>query len=150
MKWTLASNSSSDIREYHLIKDELTLVIMKYRPEQQTVRITHEGDRLVFFMENSGYANRVVFKNVYGVDLGKYTYNNRNHNGRLEINNDIFDYNIVNGNQPRLIIHRHNKQEPMATCQIPDEVLQPASLYEHAGIVLSMCSLTGVPQKFLP
>jgi hypothetical protein len=145
MKWTLVSNTSSDIKEYHLVQDERTVVVMKYSPEQQTVRITHEGDRLVFFMENGGYANRVIFKNVYGVDLGKYSYNNRSHNGRLEINNDVFEYNIVDAGQPKLIVHRHNKQEPMAVCQIPDGIMQPASLYEHAGIVLSMCSITGVP-----
>lgn len=141
MKWTLVSNTSSDIREYHLVKDERTLVVMKYSPEQQTVRITHEDDRLVFFMDNGGYANRIIFKNVYGVDQGKYSYNNRNHNGRLEINDDVYDYNIVDTNQPKLIVHQRNKQEPMAVCQIPDAILQPASLYEHAGIVLSMCSL---------
>lgn len=144
MKWNLISNTTSDIREYHLVKDERTIVIMKYSPEQQTVRITHEGDRLVFFMEGS-FANRVVFKSVYGVDLGKYSYNDRNHNGRLEINNDVFDYNIVEANQSKLIVHRHNKQEPMAVCQIPDGILQPDSLYEHAGIVLSMCSLPAIP-----
>lgn len=142
MKWTLVSNASSDIKEYHLTKDERTLVVMKYSPEQQTVRITHEADRLVFFMENGGYANRVIFKNVYGVDLGKYSYNNRSHNGRLEINDDVFDYNIENANQPRLIVHHHNNQELMAVCQIPDDILQPSSLYEHAGIVLSMCSIS--------
>lgn len=145
MKWTLVSNASSDIREYHLVQDERTLVVMKYSPEQQTVRITHEGDRLVFLMENGGFANRVIFKNVYGVDLGKYTYNNRSHNGRLEFNDDVFDYNIVEANQPKLIVHHHNKQEPMAVCQIPYGFIKPDSLYEHAGIVLSMCSINGVP-----
>jgi hypothetical protein len=145
MKWTLVSNTSSDIREYHLTKDERTLVVMKYSPEQQTVRISHESDRLVFFIDNGGYGNRVIFKNVYGIDLGKSSYNNRSQNGRLEINNDIYDYNIVDSNQPKLIVHRHNAQEPMAVCQIPGDILQPASLYEHAGIVLSMCSLTDIP-----
>lgn len=145
MKWTLVSNTYSDIREYHLVKDDRTLVVMKYSPEQQTVRISHEDDRLVFFMEYGGYANRIVFKNVYGVDQGKYSYNNRNQNGRLEINNDVYDYNIVEASQPKLIVHHHNKQEPMAVCQIPDAILQPASLYEHAGIVLSMCSINGLP-----
>jgi hypothetical protein len=94
MKWTIVSNTSSDIKEYHLVQDERTLVVMKYSPEQQTVRITHEGDRLVFFMENGGYSNRVIFKNVYGVDLGKYSYNNRSHNGRLEINNDVLNRSL--------------------------------------------------------
>ena len=147
MKWTLVSNTFSDIREYHLVKDERTLVVMKYSPEQQTVRITHEDGRLVFFMDNGGYANRIVFKNVYGVDLGKYSYNNRNQNGRLEINNEAYDYNIVDANQPKLIVHQRNKQEPMAVCQIPNVILQPASLYEHAGIVLSMCSIASLPES---
>lgn len=143
MKWTLISNASNDIREYHLVQDGNTLVVMKYNPEQQTVRIVHEGDRLVFFMENTGYAHRLVFKNVYGVDLGKYLYNNRNHSGRLEINNVIFDYNIVAGNQPKLIVHQHNRQEPLAVCQMPDTGIQHASIYEQAGMVLSICSFTG-------
>ena len=120
---------------------------MKYSPEQQTVRIAHESDRLVFFMENGGYANRVIFKNVYGIDQGKTSYNNRSHNGRLEINDDIYDYNIVDASQPKLIVHRHNDQEPMAECHIPDTILHPASIYEHAGIVLSMCSLAATPSK---
>ena len=145
MKWTLVSNKSSDIREYHLVKDERTLVVMKYSPEQQTVRISHEDDRQVFFMEDGGYANRIVLKNAYGVDLGKYSYNSRNQNGRLEINNDVYDYNIVEANQPKLIVHQRHKQEPMAVCQIPDAILEPTSLYEHAGIVLSMCSINGLP-----
>lgn len=142
MKWTLVSNKASDIREYHLVKDERTLVVMKYSPEQQTVRIVHEGGRLVFFMENTGYAHRVVFKNVYGVDLGKYSYNNRNQSGRLQIDNDIFDYNIVDGHQPKLIIHQHNKQQPLAVCEIPGNSIQQDSLHEQAGIVLSVCSFT--------
>jgi hypothetical protein len=147
MKWTLISNASSDIREYHLVQDGNTLVVMKYSPEQQTVRIVHESERLVFFLENAGYANRVIFKNVYGVDLGKYSYNNRNHTGRLEINNDIFDYNIVEGNQTKLIVHQHNRQEPMAVCEIPANSMQQASLYEQAGIVLSVCSFSKMPTR---
>ena len=142
MKWTLVSNTSSDIREYHLVKDERTLVVMKYSPEQQTVRIVHEGERLVFFVENAGYAHRVVFKNVYGVDLGKYSYNNRSNAGRLEIDNDIFEYNIIDGNQPKLIIHQQNEQQPLAVCEIPGNSMQQRSLYEQAGIVLSVCSFT--------
>jgi hypothetical protein len=145
MKWTLISNASSEIREYHLIKDGNTLVVMKYSPEQQTVRIVHEGERLVFFVEDTGFANRVILKNVYGVDLGKYSYNNRNHNGRLEINNDVFDYNIVDGSQPKLIVHQHSRQEPLAVCQIPDMPRQHSPLYEYAGMIISVCSFTRVP-----
>ncbi|OQP56603.1 hypothetical protein [Niastella populi] len=145
MKWTLISNASNDIKEYHLIRDGNTLVVMKYNPDQQTVRIVHEGDRLVFFMENAGYAHRLIFKSVYGVDQGKYLYNNRNHTGRLEINNAVFDYNIVTGNQPKLIVHQNNRREPLAVCQMPDTGMHPPSIYEQAGMVLSVCSFSGEP-----
>ncbi len=143
MKWTLISNASNDIREYHLIRDGNTMVVMKYNPEQQTVRIVHEGARLAFFMENAGYAYRLIFKSVYGVDLGRYLYNNRNHTGRIEINNAVFDYNIVAGNQPKLIVHQNNRQEPLAVCQMPDTGMQPPSIYEQAAMVLSVCSFSG-------
>jgi hypothetical protein len=145
MKWTLIGNTASDIREYHLIQDGHTLVVMKYSPEQQTVRIAHEGERLVFFMENAGYAHRVIFKNVYGVGLGKFSHNSRNNLGRLEIDKEIFDYNIVDGSLAKLIVHQHNRQEPLAICQIPDDTLRQASIYEQAGMVLSVCSFTKAP-----
>ncbi len=106
----------------------------------------HEGERLVFFMENAGICTPCNFQKCIGVDQGRYTYNNRSHSGRLQINNDIYDYNIVEGSQPKLIVHKLNKQEPIAVCEIPPASSMPhASQYEQAGIVLSVCSLTNLP-----
>ncbi|MBO9205177.1 MULTISPECIES: hypothetical protein [Niastella] len=139
MKWTLISNVSTGIKEYHLIKDESVLAVMKFSIEQQSVRISYEEERLVYFMETAGNANRLVFKNVYGVDQGKFAHHNHNNTGRLEINNQIFDYNIVDNSQPKLIIHQHNKQEPLAVCQIPASSPRQTSFFEQAGIVLGIC-----------
>ncbi|THU39234.1 hypothetical protein FAM09_12025 [Niastella caeni] len=139
MKWNLISNASPGIKEYHLIQDGLVLIVMKYSLEQQSVRITYEGGRQAFFMENAGNTNRLTFKNVYGVDQGKFSHNNRSNTGRLEINNEVYDYHIVDNNQPRLIIHQHNKREPLAVCQIPAIPVRHASIHEQAGIVLSIC-----------
>jgi hypothetical protein len=145
MKWTLISNVTADIKEYHLVKDESVLAVMKYSPEQQSVRISYEEERLVFFMETNGYSNRIVFKNVYGVDQGKFAHHNHNNTGRLEINNQIFNYNIVDNNQPKLIIHQHNKQEPLAVCQIPASPTRHDSFFEQAGMVLGMCWFANIP-----
>ena len=144
MKWILISNVSTGIKEYHLIQDGLVLVVMKYSQEQQSVRITYKDEHLVFFMENIGYANRIVFKNAYGVDLGKFSHHNHNNTGRLEINNAVYDYNMVEGSQPKLIIHQHNKQEPLAVCQIPAISMRHSAIFEQAGIVLSMCCYTNI------
>ena len=149
MKWTLISNGSTDIKEYHLISDESVLAVMKYSPEQQSVRISYKEERLVFFMEANGFANRIIFKNVYGVDQGKFAHNHHNNTGRLEINQQVYDYNIVDNNQPKLIIHQHNKQEPLAVCQIPAAPTRPASFFEQAGMVLGICwfsKMLTVPQ----
>jgi hypothetical protein len=145
MKWTLISNASTGIKEYHLVKDQSVLAVMKYSPEQQSVRISFEEERLAFFMETNGYANRIIFKNVYGVDQGKFAHHNHNNTGRLEINEQIFDYNIVDNNQPKLIIHQHNQQEPLAVCQIPAGPAQQASFFEQAGIVLGICCFANMP-----
>ena len=145
MKWTLISNASTGIKEYHLVQDGHILVVMKYSEEQQSIRITLEEDHLVFFVEDAGYTNRIIFQNVYGVELGKFSHNNRNHSGRLQINNEIYDYHMVDGSQPKLIIHQHNKQEPLAVCQIPAIPIRQSSLHEQAGIVLSMCWYAAMP-----
>lgn len=145
MKWILVSNSSTGIREYHLLQDELVLIVLKYSMEQQSVRIAFGDEHFVFFMENSGYANRIVFNNAYGIELGKFSSNNRNNTGRLEINDTVYDYEIVDNNQSELIIHQHNKPEPLAVCQIPGISMRDFSHYELAGIVLSVCCYTNIP-----
>jgi hypothetical protein len=145
MKWTLISKASTGINEYHLVQDGQLLIVMKYNVEQQSIRIILEEEYLVFFLENAGYANRIVFKNVYGVDQGKLTHHNRNNTGRLEIDNEIFNYNIVDSSQPKLIVHQHNKQEPLAVCQLPASFRPNASLHEQAGLVLSISRYATLP-----
>ena len=145
MKWTLINNASTGIKEYHLIQDDVVLVVMKYSQEQQSVRITFEEEHLVFFMEDMSYTNKIAFKSAYGVDLGKFSYHNHNSTGRLEINDAVYDYNIVAGSQPKLIIHQHNKPEPLAVCQIPAIPNQESAVYEQACMVLSVCWYTKVP-----
>ncbi|OQP58198.1 hypothetical protein A3860_07690 [Niastella vici] len=145
MKWNLISNAPTGIKEFQLVQDGLVLAIMKYSPEQQSIRITFDDQHLVFFLEDTGYANRILFKNVYGVDLGKFTH--RNHSGRLEINNEVYDYNLVAGPNPKLIVHQHNKQEPLAVCQIPDIPIRDAAFHVQAGIVLSICRYATMPAR---
>lgn len=144
MKWTLISNASTGIKEYHLTQDRVVLVVMKYSPEQHSIRIKFEEEHLVIFLENAGYDHHIIFKSAYGVSLGKFSHN-RNNTGRLQINNEVFDYNIVDNNQPKLIVHQHSKQEPLAVCQIPEIPIRESSFYEQAGFVLSVCRYASMP-----
>jgi hypothetical protein len=147
MKWNLISNASTGIKEYHLTEDGVVLIVMKYSPEQHSIRIKFEEEHLVIFLEDAGYAHRIIFKSAYGVELGKCSHHNRNNTGRLQINNEVFDYNIVDNNQPKLIVHQHSKQEPLAVCQIPEIPIRESSFYEQAGIVLSVCRYATMPAR---
>jgi hypothetical protein len=145
MKWILISNTSPGIKEYHLLQDDKVLIVLKCSLEQLSIRIHFEEEHLVYFMEDAGFAGRIIFKNAYGVDLGRFSHNNRNNTGRLHINDDIFDYNIVDNNQPKLIINQHNQQQPLAVCQIPETLKRESAWYEQAGIVLSICQYSSLP-----
>lgn len=144
MEWILISNAITGIREYHLLQGDSILIVLKYSLEQQSVRIAFEDERLVFFLENTGY-NKLAFKNAYGVDQGKFSHNNRSNSGRLEINQTLYNYNIVDNNQPKLIIHQQHKQEPLAVCQIPAIPNRETAVFEQACLVLSVCWYTKMP-----
>jgi hypothetical protein len=144
MEWNLISNVTPGIREYHLLYENRVLVAFKYNIEQQSVRIAFEEERLVFFLESTGF-NRIAFKNAYGIDQGKFSYNNRGNSGRLEIDHGVYNYNMVDANQPKLIVHQQHKQEPLVVCQIPAIPSRESAVYEQACLVLSICSYANMP-----
>ncbi len=145
MEWILISNATTGIREYHLLQGDRILIVLKYNLEQQSVRIAFEDEHLVYFLENTGYNNRIAFKSAYGVDQGKFSHNNRSNSGRLEINGTQYNYNVIKGNQSKLIVHQHQKQEPLAVCQIPAIPTRESTVYEQACLVLSICWYATMP-----
>jgi hypothetical protein len=144
MEWNLISNATPGIREYRLLQGDRVLIVLKYSLEQQSVRITFDNEHLVFFLENMGY-NKIAFKNAYGVDQGKFSHHNRSNSGRLEINQTVYDYNMVDANQSKLIVYQHHKQEPLAVCQIPAIPTRESAVYEQACLVLSICWFANKP-----
>ena len=144
MKWKLVSTSLNGIKEYHLIKEDKLLIVLKYSQEQQSARITFEGDHSIFLLESSnGFpGNRIILKNAYGVDLGKFSFNRRNLFGYLQISDSLFHYSILEENQqPRLIIYKESKDHPIAVCDLMNITTVP---YEYACLVLSICWFASV------
>jgi len=140
MKWILVSSALTGIKEYHLVKDDQLLLVLKYSFDLQSIRIINEEERLVFFMEDSGgFASRIIFKNPYGVDIGKFSYNSRTHSGHVEVNSTTLQFTIVKGDAPKVIIHRRNVQQPLAVCHLPFFSPKPAAQYEQACFLLSLC-----------
>jgi hypothetical protein len=140
MKWILASSASTGIKEYHLVKDDQLLLVLKYSFDLQSIRLINEEERLVFFMEDSGgFGNRIIFKNPYGVDIGKFACNSRANSGHVEINSITLHFTVVEGNTPKVLIHKRNVQEPLAVCHLPFYSPKPAAQYEQACFMLSLC-----------
>lgn len=145
MKWTLISNSSTGIKEYHLTNEDQAIMILKYSIEQQSVRIriSFANEHLVFLMEPTGFANRIFIKNAYGVELGKFVYNNRSKTGNIAINNAVLHYDVIDSNPSKLILHKRSRQQPMAVCHLPVNSVD-LSIYECACFVLSVYWYTAV------
>ena len=145
MKWTLISTSPTGIKEYHLTNDNQIILILKYSIEQQSVRIriSFADEHLVFLMEPTGFANRIFIKNAYGVELGKFAYHSRNNTGNIEINKAVLQYNVIDSNPFKLIIHKRSLQQPMAVCHLPENSTG-LSIYEYACFVLSVYWYTAV------
>ena len=150
MKWNLISTSLSGIKEYHLLKNDRLLLVMKYSQEQQSVRITLDKEHLIFLLENNAggliAGERIHYMNAYGVDLGKFSFNPRNRSGQLQIDDRVFQYATINDPQPSLLVYKKTKEHPLAVCAWPLASEQPPGPIEYACLVLGVCwSLQGVP-----
>lgn len=145
MKWTLISTSLNGIKEYHLVTENKVLIVLKYSLEQQSARITFEGEHSMFLLETSnGFpGNRITLKNAYGVDLGKFSFNRRNHFGYLQINEILFHYALTEDSKPKLVVYRKSRDQPLAVCELYDTEVAP---FEYACLVLSVCWFVSMPK----
>src|SRR5438552_1537240 len=120
MQWKLIKAFEEGLKEYHLVKDANDIILLKYNSLQQSVRITSKGEHLSFFMERTGFpGTRIIFKNGYGIELGKCTFNRRHDNGHTETDNRLYRY-IISGTDPaKVTIYEQDEQQLLVVCDWP-------------------------------
>ena len=159
MQWILIGSSPGNVHEYHLLEAGKLKLVLKYNPSQQSARIFFDDKQRLVFLERSGFWNpSTVFKNEYGIQLGKVTYEkwHSQHSGIIEIEGKKYHHIRSNNNRPELVIYEKDFQHPLLTCKLNtgDTNFDVSGLYyqrdeqEYTGLLVGLCWQLFMPQTF--
>lgn len=158
MQWILIGSSPGNVHEYHLLEENKVKLIMKYNPSQHSARIFFDGKQRLVFLEKSGFWNQgIVFKNEYGIHLGKISFEkwHSQHSGIIEIEGKKYHHIRSNNNRPELVIYEKDIQHPLLTCKLSSDngnTEQENSYYqqddqEYTGLMVGLCWSLLMPQS---
>jgi len=157
MQWILIGSSPGNVHEYHLLEADKVKLILKYNPSQQSARIFFDGKQRLVYLEKSGFWNHgFVFKNEYGVQLGKISFEkwHNQHSGIIEIEGKKYQHLRSNNKRPELVIFEKDVQHPLLTCQFNSSnegADLPLPYYqqdeqEYTGLMVGLCWQLFMPQ----
>jgi hypothetical protein len=150
MQWILIGSSPGNVHEYHLLEGGKVKLILKYSPSQQSARIFFDGKQRLVFLEKSGFWNHgVVFKNEYGIQLGKISFEkwHSQHSGIIEIEGKKYHHTRSNNSHPEVVIYEKDVRHPLLTCNINNSNAnaEPSNSYyqqdeqEYTGLMVGLC-----------
>jgi len=160
MQWILIGSSAGNVHEYHLLEGSKVKLILKYSPSQQSARIFYDGKQRLVFLEKSGFWNHaVVFKNEYGIQLGKISFEkwHSQHSGIIEIEGKKYHHIRSKNKRPELVIYEKDVQHPLLTCKLGssngntdyDNPYYQQDDQEYTGLMVGLCWQLFMPQPAL-
>ena len=135
------------MQEYHLLDNDSTRATLKYNTHQQVARIRSEDNYGIFFIERTGgFINKTIFKNEYGQEIGKLSFDKRHsHAGPIELDGKKFHYSFQNNPFAELLIYQKDNSHPLISSRLKNAddqssvVFTSVSNEEYACLLLSMC-----------
>ena len=116
MKWVMVKHASPSVQKYHLVEGASQKAVLKYNLLQQSVRVSNDDTQRVFFLERSGFwNNKTIFKNEYGLEIGKMSFEKGFHAGTLEVDGNKYHYVIQNNESQELVIY-DELSHPILSC----------------------------------
>lgn len=135
MKWVMVKHASPSVQKYHLLEGVSKKAVLKYNLLQQSVRLSDDNTQRVFFMERTGFwNNKTIFKNEYGLEIGKMSFEKGFHAGAIEVDGNKYHYVIQNGQQ--LVIFDETTH-PVLTCDLSASGYKPDQ--DLSSLVLGLC-----------
>lgn len=118
MRWEVISNPRSVLKEYRLVDNNDCHVILKYNPEQQSVRVVSGSQQRLFFVEKAGsLSGKTVFKNEYGMELGFIQHHKLfGSDGHIQLDGKKYTYKFQNTPLAKLFIYNDHAHTPIITC----------------------------------
>jgi hypothetical protein len=120
MKWIVNKPFIGSSHEFQLVENGIVKEIVRYNPIQQSVRVLSKDKRRVFFIEKGGlFNNYTLFKNEYGVEIGRLLIDKWHlRGGTLKMDGRKYHYLIQDREIPEMVIFEHSVHHPLLTCQI--------------------------------
>jgi hypothetical protein len=141
MKRLTFFQSTPSLQEFQLQENDVTSMVMKFHPAQQTVRISYAGVKRLYLFEKSG--SKLLIRNEYGVVVGKIVYDKWYHsNGSIELDGKKFHHE-VNRDEDSLVLFDKKKQDPLVTCTILSKTIIKQV---HAALMLTLCRYLLMPE----
>lgn len=137
MQWIMVKHASPSVQKYHLCEGTDQKVVLKYNLLQQSVRVSNDNTQRVFFMERSGFwNNKTIFKNEYGVEIGKMAFEKGFHAGTIEVDGNKYHYVIQDNATQELVIY-NDLSHPILTCDLSAAGYKPEQ--DLSSLVLGLC-----------
>jgi hypothetical protein len=118
MKW-LSVTSNSRVEVYELWNSKEKLLTVNYHPGNGALRLVADDERRIFLIDKEGFLrSRTVLRNEYGIRIGQLTYeNNQENQGRIEIDDDDFNYVTQSALPPKAAVYKNNNM--VTVCELP-------------------------------
>src|SRR5262245_28176068 len=138
MEWIPINTGDSDKRTYHLVEDGVIQSVLKYNMLQQSIRLSSKDRHQVFHLESiNRWNSRMLFKNVYGVEVGRCSYSNRQQHGRIAIEPVSLQFALVEKARLFVILYKQDRDRPFMVCDMPENnKKQPIELDNLESICL--------------
>lgn len=134
MKWVMVKHASPSVQKYHLVEGVSKKAVLKYNLLQQSVRVSNDDTQRVFFLERTGFwNNKTIFKNEYGLEIGKMSFEKGFHAGALEVDGKKYHY-VIQDNE--LVIYDELSQ-PVLTCDLSSSGYKADQ--DLSSLVLGLC-----------
>jgi hypothetical protein len=134
MKWVMVKHASPSVQKYHLVEGMAKKAVLKYNLLQQSVRVSNDDTQRVFFLERTGFwNNKTIFKNEYGLEIGKMSFEKGFHAGAIEVDGNKYHY-VIQENE--LVIYNELSQ-PILTCDLSAAGYKPDQ--DLSSLVLGLC-----------
>lgn len=118
MRWEVISNPRSVLKEYRLVDNNDCHVILKYNPEQQSIRVVSGNHQRLFFVEKAGsLSGKTIFKNEYGMELGAVQHHKLlGSDGHIHLDGKKYTYKLQNTPLAKLFVYNDHAHTPIITC----------------------------------
>ncbi len=120
MKWVSVNNSTSS-ENFELWEADKKLAVISFSNTTRIARIVSNlGKRLFFFEKRGLLTPKAVFKNEYGIKMGKLELDKPGaQNGHLEIEEKKYRYIFNENNSGELKVYDETMTNNLITCTFP-------------------------------